>query len=181
MIPRIRFALLALCMTLFASAAAQVKDENDRFTGARKISYSSPTAPLGQTTFNVDVSVSKSVPVVLFTFITANLSSRGGSSWKYVRCHQMAWLVDGRPFAMDAQATHQGTVVRGGVIEMVSQFVTADQLHQLAAASQVEYRICQDEGALDPAAMSALREISQKLKPAVAPAAEVSLISEART
>lgn len=96
---------------------------------------------------------------------TAQLLLTGAyrDGWKYLDCHGVNWLIDTKPVKLPP-ATHIGKAGKGGiVIEGVSQDLSKDVLEQFAAASKVEYKICNDEGAMSSPELSDLKRISQML------------------
>jgi hypothetical protein len=153
---------------LFAMAAAnaQVKDSVDRFTGKRELVYSSTDKlQLGKPHLIAAATVDGQSISSNLTFMVASVTDRPtGTAWKYLRCHSMAWLVDGTPIQL-GQVVHSGQVVRGGVNEVITQLVTVDQLQKLSAGKVVEYRICNDEYRLSAADMVGLGEMAAKIAP----------------
>lgn len=159
-----RLALLLLVAVPALALSQVVEDKMDRFTGERELKYSEASdKPIGTPSFNMSATLSPSNQRISVTFIVANVADRRvASAWKYLRCHDVNWLLDGKAFSLGA-SVHSGQVVRGGVIELVTQVVTREQLEQMAAADGIEYRICNDEYRLSQFDLTAIRSISKKV------------------
>jgi hypothetical protein len=143
-------AVLALATA--PALAQKFTDETDRFTGVRSIDY--------QDAVSLDsASVSSYVKVgagkeEFFSII----SIYSDDSWQYLRCRSTHWLADGQPLKM-ADAVHDGTAMRGGVVEHLIQRMTKQQMQALAKATTVEFKICNDEYRLSPAQHDGLRKV----------------------
>lgn len=158
--------MIGVALALLApNLHAQVKDEIDRFTGDREIAFSSPgRTAVGEPDFVLEGSVKNGRVVMQLKFIVANTTDRRkGTAWKYLSCHTVDWLVDGTPLQLDA-ATHRGIVARGGVIEILSQFATPEQLDRIGEAQRVEFRICGDEFLLADVDREGVRSVANKVK-----------------
>jgi hypothetical protein len=157
--------ILAVASLLAANTAvAQVKDEYDRFEGSRKLTYESQAdIALGKPQASIHAVVKDGVETIFLRFIVTSASDRRtGSAWKYLRCNDIDWLVDGKPVPL-GRVDHSGQVVRGGVIEVLLQAVTREQLLEIGSGDFVEYRICQDEYRLNQFDLTAMRSIYRKL------------------
>lgn len=152
-------AVLFLTLALWsANTAAQTfEDSIDRFTGKRGIKYVAKpkmTAPTVSTFVNVlDGEANSNLLITVFGF------SRAGGSWKYLQCNQTHWLVDGNPFPTQG-VIHRGKVIRGGVIEHLGQPLTLEQLDALAAATTIEFKICNDEFVMSKEDQEGLRQVA---------------------
>lgn len=154
---------LAFCTT---ATAQKITDAVDRFTGERKLVYSATIPPgridLSKPAFTLRAVVKDGVSKVGATFLFASVSNRQGSSWRYLRCHNIDWLVDGKPVTM-GETLHQGDVVRGGVMETIGQFVPTEAVAKIGMAQRVEYRVCQDEFYLTGEDIAAFKEFAVRL------------------
>jgi hypothetical protein len=65
-------------------------------------------------------------------------------SWRYLDCYTLGLLADGKRIFVP-QARHQGQVERGYVIEIVSSYIPWKEALPLISATDVEYRICNDQ------------------------------------
>lgn len=154
--------LAILTLGLPGSALAQVTDENDRFTGERKIKYESQTKyPLGQPSRHARIIVKGGSATGAATFIIGNMADRRtGTAWKYLRCNRVDWLINGAP-ADFGEAIHSGQVVRGGVIEIISVPMSPDQIERIGSAATVEFRICNDEYQLSAEDIAGFRRVAE--------------------
>lgn len=153
-------AITAMLCSLLVSAPAfaQYKAETDRFTGISKWFYNSPrdVEPM----ILVGVIKDPGRPALRrMTLFTTNYS-RHGSSWKYLRCHSVAFLVDGKPLGT-ASAKHDGQTMTRGVIENISVDLELSDLETMAAASSIEYRICNDEFQMTPEDLAGIRQVAE--------------------
>lgn len=64
--------------------------------------------------------------------------------WRYLKCHDVAMLIDGHP-AATGEVHHDGDVVRGGVVETLMFEVPPETLEAMAESELVELRVCRDE------------------------------------
>lgn len=164
----VKTMLLALLVSISAVASDlrdEVVVETDRFTGRTKISYQ-PTPksdPSGLDLILLSVVEPEKPLDAQAVSITLATSSDG---WKYLDCHRLDWLADGKP-VMVGDAEHEGSVLDGGgVLEMIGVYTDAKRFGQLARAQSVEYRLCNDEVQMSPAHSSAIRDFYAKLQEA---------------
>ena len=87
----------------------------------------------------------------------------GRESWKYLKCHDLHWLIDDERLDLPA-SRHAGDVRANGVVETVVQKFTVEQLERVGAAGKVEYRICNDTGFLSPDEIKAVSDVAAALK-----------------
>lgn len=159
---------LVLAATVLASlsASAQVRDEQDRFEGKRKLGYTSVERVelrVPRFDFVTLFDEAGNAEAVSFMVTIGNSSTRDrASAWQYLSCHSLRWLVDGSPISLP-DPIHRGRVIRGGVIETLLVRVPIDEARRLATAQMVEYRICNDQFAMPASAISGLREMLGKL------------------
>lgn len=162
----LRVTSLVLALAAAGSVSAQaIDDQIDRFTGIRKITYKASQKPLGQPNVNILGTIegeNKKFNVMLvFAFIS---NYRTGSGWHYLSCYNTAWLIDGRPLPL-GEAHHDGSVVRGGVIEFIVQSLSLNDIDAIGRGTNVEFRVCNDEFRMDPTDVQAFRQIAIKLMP----------------
>lgn len=67
-----------------------------------------------------------------------------GSTWSYLRCHRVVFLVDGERLVPN-KAWHHGLVVRYGVLEFVHFSLTKDEAWKLAQGANVKGKVCETE------------------------------------
>ena len=87
------------------------------------------------------------------------ISSR---TWEYLHCHDVALLVDGQPISV--QASHDGRVGNGYVLEYITFDLPLASFLRLATASKVEARVCRTELAIGSLQMAALRDLASRMK-----------------
>lgn len=84
-------------------------------------------------------------------------------TWKYLQCHDVHWIVDGKPFDMP-KAAHQGQAELGFVIEIIMIGpISQEQLAALADATKVEYEICNDQFVMSREAHDNLGDLIVKI------------------
>ena len=88
--------------------------------------------------------------------------SKSSQTWEYLHCHNVALLVDGQPISV--QASHDGRVRDGYVLEIVAFRLPLDSFLRLATASKVEARVCRTELAIGSLQMAALRDLASRMK-----------------
>lgn len=159
-------ALLAGLWLSFASAHGQtLTDEIDRFTGQRKIGYTSkekmqfgvPHVSLfGQQGGKVNVNGVKFM-------ISPELGRYAiQSSMKYIGCRNIDWLLDGKPFELGV-VVHNFQRFDSVLVEFVTQAATTEQLASIGNAQSVEFRICGTEGRFSATDIAAARELASRL------------------
>lgn len=134
-----------------------VKDEVDRFTGIRKVSWTSVVSGPGLfasylATADKAGSFKKSTPVIILTTT--------GREWKYLKCNGTHWLADGARVPT-IEVKHDGSVMTGGVIEHIANRFTYADFQRLAAAKSVEYKVCNDEFILYPSEIEGLKRTAE--------------------
>lgn len=141
-----------------------VTDKVDRFTGVRTILYGNPADALEDAPKIASaIRVKDGVPSASIAIFTVSYSGgRSRSSWRYLRCHSVNWLVDNQPMKLPS-VVHRGEVIHGGVEERLFQSLSVDDLRKMASAELVEYKICNDEYKFQSLDMEGLRELIQTL------------------
>jgi hypothetical protein len=118
-----------------------VQREVDRFTGA--VSAKAFQTPR----------IREYGPMVLWSSEQPDLISfeviGSSESWRYLSCHPLSILVDGHQVT-GSPAVHHGEVGRGYVIETVSSVIPWDQAEPFLKASEIEYKVCNDERRASP-------------------------------
>jgi len=140
-------------------AIPKFRNEVDRFTGQHEVSWlrvGQGSGLYANFVARADKSGSfkGSTPVILLT--------RYGRSWKYLKCHDTFWLADGKRVAT-LDTRHDGSVYSGGVNETIISQFSYEQFQTLAAAQNVEYKVCNDEFMLYPAEMEGLKQVGQAI------------------
>ncbi len=88
--------------------------------------------------------------------------SKRSTTWEYLHCHNVDLLVDGR--AIPVEASHDGRVGDGYVLEFVEFDLPLASFLRLTTASKVEARVCRTELAIGILQMSALRNLASRMK-----------------
>jgi hypothetical protein len=159
-----RTGLFILLSSFFfaASAYGEVKTESDRFTGETTISLTTKPSGVGSQDLFVTGKV-KPDGTVPGGFIIMFVSIQNG--WKYLRCHSMHWLLDGKPLEMP-DTKHDGEVGNGGgmvIEEIVTLGVSEEKLRAIGHADKIEYEICNDAFTLKNSEHYDLNQMFQKL------------------
>lgn len=153
-----RKILLGALLLLSFKASAEFKTEVDRFSGSTEHSYTGPSfpaPPAGQFKLSMHKTQQPGKDDAQFMFLI-----RTGSNWRYLRCESVRWLRDGQPFDF-VEPTFQRDTMRGGVIEGLIFILTPEQHAQLASASTLELKICNDELAIPAADIDGIRQVHQ--------------------
>lgn len=94
--------------------------------------------------------------------ITASIFiSYFGRGWRYLRCQNLNWLVDGRPVELSKPNAVNDVMYGGRVAEIIVQSLTIEQLAMLGRANSVEFKLCNDEVALRQEDIAAMAEIAR--------------------
>jgi hypothetical protein len=91
--------------------------------------------------------------------------------WSYLRCHDVAFIVDGERWP-ELASEHTGRVTISGaagysnvgVEERVMVPLTIEQFVKLGAAKKVEGRLCRREFTFDAEELIAFRDLASRLK-----------------
>lgn len=135
--------------------AGVLKDETDRFSGARSVSWRS--MPQGVELFSLSATVfypkGYAAPYSYDIQLVA-VSERS----RYRECHHTYWLVDGAP---DPYLEMTYSEISGGSssIERFSKRVDRQNLERLAAAKLIEFRVCGVDGSVSAQDMDGLRQV----------------------
>lgn len=90
--------------------------------------------------------------------------SHFGRGWRYLRCRNLYWLVDGAPIQLSEPKAINDVLSGGRVAEIIIQSVSIEQLEQLGSARSVEFKLCNDEVALLTEDIEALAEIARSVR-----------------
>jgi hypothetical protein len=157
---------LLIAAAAVASASAQnVVDEVDRFTGERKISYTAENPrpiDLRKPVFTLRGGIDSDGPGFVVQLVFAGNTDRRRSSWRFLSCNTVNWLVDGQPRQL-GPVVHRGEVVRGGTLEFITQQIDVEDIARIGSARAVEYRVCHDEFELTQADIRAFAEVARLL------------------
>lgn len=139
-------------------ASAEVEVKEDRFTKTTTIgTVPKLTEKDGQPAVTVLSALTKDKTTASLLLVTSS------KSWRYLKCHSSAWLVDDEPFPMP-KAKHDGTVGRGYVMEyLIITPLTQQQVARLGAATKVEYKLCNDEYQVAPTELEDLKKFHELL------------------
>jgi hypothetical protein len=162
---RLVAARLLLLLLWTGTAAAQVNEKIDRFTGERRIDYTSPSkAQLGVPLLTIFARTGGATPINGIRFMVSPVPDRYvRQQMQFLGCRKIDWLVDGQPLQL-GMVVHDIKHIERALIEFLSQEVTTEQLARLGQGSRVEYRICGSlEGQLSPNDIAAAREIAARL------------------
>ncbi|MET0808867.1 MAG: hypothetical protein ABWX93_08950 [Pseudoxanthomonas sp.] len=159
-------AVLFQALAVAAPAQAQaVNDQFDRGSGERRIVYTADGSRDTRKpvfTFNahfVGQAVAMSIDVA---FVSAGEGGAVPRS-RFAGCHDIAWWIDGQPYA-SARAAHHGEVIDGDMVEMIDQEVTLEWIDAVAAAQSVRYRVCRDDYLLTAGDLRGFATVAAKLR-----------------
>lgn len=159
MLYRATIAAMALVVTTPTNAGV-FKDDTDRFTGNRSVTWNSLPSQANE-----------------YSFSTAALYLKGSSKPGYYRlqlmtwsnnaefrnCHHTNWLVDGvlDPYLnYDYSATSAGSAI----IERFDKQVDRANLQRLASAKLIEFQVCSTEGKISQSDMEGMRKVLDATK-----------------
>lgn len=151
-----RFVLSA-AIVLYSCAinAGVLKDETDRFSGTRSVSWRS--MPQGVEPFSLSATVFYPKGYAVPYSYDIQLVSVSDHS-RYRECHHTYWLVDGAPDPY-LEMTYSETSGGSASIERFSKSVDRQNLERIAAAKVIEFQICGVEGSVSDQDMDGLRQV----------------------
>lgn len=153
---RYRAPIAAAAFLVSISASAGVfKDETDRFTGNRAVTWDSLPAQANDFSFSTAALYLKGSPepgyykVQLITW---------GNSAEFRECHHTNWLVDG---VLDPYLEYEYSTTSAGsaVIERFNRRVDRTTLQRLASAKLIEFKVCGTEGKISQSDMEGMRKV----------------------
>jgi hypothetical protein len=171
-----RIAFLAIALAIAAPVSAQnVSETFDRISGERAIAYTadgSMDTSMPVFTFEAILVGDASSSTINLAFVSANGGS-GAAASRFSACHDIDWLVDGRPLHA-GPTSYRGKVVDGEMIELIGQNVTPQWASAVGGAQDVRYRVCRNEYSFTHNDIEAFARIAAKLKSLVlsSPAAQ---------
>lgn len=143
---------------------AQLEVEHDRFTQQTVIKTETKAA-VGR--LKLDGKPALSLLGVYDTDGSLQISlfiSSLGTEWRYLNCRRTNWLRDGRPLTMTDPIHNSDVLNSGRVSEDLIVRLTLAQLHQLADAQRVEYKVCNDEYIVSSEEMRDFRDMVRLLR-----------------
>lgn len=163
---RLPWEMTLIFLTACGSATAEVKTTYDRFKDRTNIVAARPVddvAAFGglhlvwQANYTGQAIQTKPSEIAFAVM-------SGNRSWEYLRCHDVAFLADGKP-VITGKSTHNGRVLKGFVHETVITPVSAASLEQLRRAQKIEMQLCRKEHAFDEKDVQVLREFVTSITP----------------
>ncbi|MDR2012805.1 MAG: hypothetical protein LBQ20_07170 [Rhodanobacter sp.] len=121
---------------------ADLKTEVDRFTEETNITMHEllkTDTPWITAHLKYDVGKKGQALLAITLYTTAN------DGLKYLRCHSLQWLADGKPVKMPKDVIHEGKTGNGYIIEVLIQMVDIATIDTLATSSKIEFKVCADE------------------------------------
>lgn len=158
---RYRAPVAAAAFLISISATAGVfKDETDRFTGNRTVSWDSLPARANEFSFSTVALVLKGsmapgyYKVQLMTW---------GDSAEFRDCHHTNWLVDG---VLDPYLEYKYSTSSAGsaTIERFDKHVDRANLQRIASAKLIEFQVCGTEGKISQSDMDGMRQVLNATK-----------------
>lgn len=158
---RYRAPIAAVAFLFSISASAGVfKDETDRFTGNRAVTWDSLPAQANDFSFSTVALYLKGSPgpgyykVQLMTW---------GDSAEFRECHHTNWLVDGvrDPYL---EYEYSATSAGSATIERFDKQVDRANLQRLASAKLIEFQVCGIEGKISQSDMNGMRQVLDATK-----------------
>jgi hypothetical protein len=146
---RQRISLLLTTACLATTAFAKPPDVKfDRFKGITKIDM-----PLSYAEKSATVGVPQHALSIFGMFYAESKNDGVGlavvnytSDWHYLQCHEIDFLLDGKPFAPVAKPISNSNVLQAGLLaEHFFIPLTRQELETLTSAKKVEWKICNDE------------------------------------
>ncbi len=145
------------------SHSYQIKEEFDRFKNTTEVSLLPDYGEMisaEQGALFVFYSYAEKTPrppsVVGIGFWSVN------DNWEYLRCHNLIFLVDGAPLAVETQ--HEGEVMSGNVSESVIGQIGIRDFLTLVGAQSIEGKLCNTEFKLTTEQREALRDVASRMK-----------------
>lgn len=151
-----RSLVLLLGLVHFSAAEAGVfEDKTDRFTGVRSVSWN--TIPPEAETFAVTTAAyypkGSSTPAGYFVKIITYANTAQFDSCPYVD-----WLLDGEP-ARDLDTVYSSDSAGSSTIERFALTPDRATLAKLAAAKQVEFKVCNVESSINQEDLEGMRKV----------------------
>lgn len=141
---------------------AEFNDEADEFTGENKATLKTFFATKEQTLSDFEKSYFKSLAIESQNIIVGSTRKKGqelsdsdkfmfismtNNGWKYLRCNQIYFLIDGEKFQPESE--HEGSVLTGSAV-METLYIKGNDTQKLInlianSKENVRFKICNDE------------------------------------
>lgn len=141
-------ATLSLC-----AHAGALYDGVDASTGLRTVAWATVAASPKRFSFNV----SALIPQGGTASYVAELLTWSDSN-RFKQCQSIDWLLDGKKDG-SLQTEYKSSYQKNAVFEHFILRPDRQTLQRFASAKQVEYRICDERGAVSSQALDGLREV----------------------
>jgi hypothetical protein len=96
------------------------------------------------------------------------LSHFSPNGWEYLKCHPLAFLIDGQP-VNPGETEHDGTVGRGYVSEYIKFVAPLDLVDRMARGRSVEGELCNTEFTFKPETLRLMRDFVSTVRTGVVP------------
>lgn len=161
---RLFFVAIASGVALPAAAQA-ISDQSDRIRGERHIVYTADgSRDTRKPVFTFDAHfVGQAVSMGINVAYVTAAGGEALSGPRFAGCHDMAWWVDGQPYAT-GRASYRSERIDGDWIELIDQPVTAEWVAALGGAQSVRYRVCRDDHLLTAGDIRGFSMLAAKLK-----------------
>ena len=153
------FAALVFIVSHPASAGV-FKDETDRFTGARAVTWNSLPSKADDFSFSTVALYSKGSPTPGYYRVQLITWSDSG---QFRECHHTNWLVDGTldPYL---EFEYSSTSAGSAVMERFDKQVDRTNLQRLASAKLIEFQVCGTEGKVSQRDIDGMRKVLEATK-----------------
>ncbi|OOF49290.1 hypothetical protein BKK54_09165 [Rodentibacter genomosp. 1] len=90
--------------------------------------------------------------------------SREFTDWNYLKCHNTAWLVDGKPIKPITNKMNPKTLIHPvRVKEEIDVLFSNADMKKFSKAKKVEYKVCNDEFILTEEELSGLKQVINEI------------------
>lgn len=144
--------LLAVSMP---SIAGVFRDEVDRFSGSRAVTWRAVPSEPGSFGLSVAAFIPKGWEAPLdYTVTLTTWSSR----WQFLQCNHTYWLVDGDPYPA-METAYENDMGSSATIERFTARLERSELVKLASAEKIEFKVCNVEGEVSRAGIEGMRQV----------------------
>jgi hypothetical protein len=142
------------------SGAGAFKDEVDRFTDNRSVSWMAMPSQPKDFSFSVFAFYPKGYTTPYLYRI--QLLTRS-DQWQYLDCHHTDWLVDGKrdPYL---EMKYENSMAGSSTLESFSKRVDRANIERLASSKLIEFKVCGTEGRVSEQDMAGLRRVVDATK-----------------
>lgn len=137
------------------AVAGVFKDETDRFTGNRSVTWNAIPSKAEDFSFSTIALYLKGDPVPGYYKIQLMTWSDSGN---FQECHHTNWLVDGVPDPY-LELKYSSASAGSAVIERFDKQVDRANLQRLSSAKLIEFQVCGTEGKISPDDMEGIRKV----------------------